>query len=219
MGTRKPLLFKRNVMPSSQFFLKNHLLLRVYLGTTTRKTQIGCGLKSQRMRDSASYFTGSIAKAAEWDGIGFLILQKLFPVLKDHLVRLYKAFIGAGYHPKCWREAIGVILSTPNRNMALPKSYRVIFLLNCLGITAEKIVVTKLCYFATTSDLLYYDQTREEKYILIYHLVDSGAMASCHQYSVVMKFGRSWSWWNNVCLSVFRVTCSCGFIWWHYLSP
>ena len=42
--------------------------------------------------------------------------------------------------------------------MALSKSYRVIFLLNCLGKTAEKIVATRLSYFATASDLLYHDQ-------------------------------------------------------------
>ena len=103
-------------------------------------------------------FTSSTTKAAGPDGIGFLILQKLFPVLEKHLVKLYQALVRAGYHPKCWREAIGVILPKPNRNMTLPKSYRVISLLNCLGKTAEKIVATRLSYLATTSDLLYYDQ-------------------------------------------------------------
>ena len=46
-------------------------------------------------------FTSSVAKAAGPDGIGFLILQKLFSVLKNHLVKLYKALIRTGYHSKC----------------------------------------------------------------------------------------------------------------------
>ena len=42
--------------------------------------------------------------------------------------------------------------------MTLSKFNRVVSLLNCLGKTAEKIVAIRLSYFATTSDLLYYNQ-------------------------------------------------------------
>ena len=64
--------------------------------------------------------------------------------------------IEKGYHPKQWREAIGVILKKPDRPSHILKTYRVISLLNCLGKVAEKIVATRLSYLAkTTTNLLY----------------------------------------------------------------
>jgi len=48
-----------------------------------------------------------------------------------------------------------VILPKPNKaNYSLPKSYRVISLLNCLGKVLEKILATRLSYLAETGDLL-----------------------------------------------------------------
>ena len=44
------------------------------------------------------------------------------------------------------------------RDYSLPKSYRVITLLNCLGKIAEKMIVSRLSYLAETTDLLYPDQ-------------------------------------------------------------
>jgi hypothetical protein len=68
---------------------------------------------------------------------------------------LYKALFAAGYHPKGWREAIGVILPKANKkDYSLPKAYRVISLLNCIGKAFEKILATRLSYLAETGDLL-----------------------------------------------------------------
>ena len=44
------------------------------------------------------------------------------------------------------------------RDYSLPKSYRVITLLNCLEKTAKKIIASRLSYLAETTDLLYLDQ-------------------------------------------------------------
>jgi len=60
-----------------------------------------------------------------------------------------------GYQLKVWREARGVILPKANKeNYSLPKSYRPISLLNCLGKTLEKIFATRLGYLASTTSLL-----------------------------------------------------------------
>src|SRR5438046_5151147 len=99
-------------------------------------------------------FTSSIKKAAGPDTISFLILQKVYAVLENRFYKLYKALIQFGYHPKCWKEAVGVILKKPNRKATIPKSYRVISLLNCLGKVAEKIIATRLSFFAESTDLL-----------------------------------------------------------------
>lgn len=51
--------------------------------------------------------------------------------------------------------------------MTLPKFYKVVSLLKCLGKAAEEIVATRLSYFATTSVLLYHDQIGERKQRLV----------------------------------------------------
>ena len=57
-----------------------------------------------------------------------------------------------GYHSIHWRKAIGVILKKPKKeDYSLPKSYRVISLLCCLGKISEKILATRLGYLASTS--------------------------------------------------------------------
>src|SRR5204863_3404023 len=103
-------------------------------------------------------FTSSIKKAAGPDAISFLILQKIYSVLEERFYKLYKALIQFGYHPKCWKEAVGVVLRKGNRKATIPKSYRVVSLLNCMGKVAEKIIATRLSYIAETSDLLDSDQ-------------------------------------------------------------
>ena len=75
--------------------------------------------------------------------------------------KVYSNLINRGYHPRQWREAIGVVLRKPDnskRNYSRPKSYRVIALLNCLAKVAEKIIASRLSYLAETTNLLYPDQ-------------------------------------------------------------
>ena len=47
-----------------------------------------------------------------------------------------------------------MILKKPNRKATIPKSYRVISLLNYLGKVAEKIIATRLSFLAESTDLL-----------------------------------------------------------------
>ena len=108
-------------------------------------------------------FTSSIKKAAGPDTISFLILQKVYAVLENRFYKLYKALIQFGYHPKCWKEAVGVILKKPNRKATISKSYRVVSLLNCLRKVAEKIVAARLSHTAEISDLLYTDQIEDRR--------------------------------------------------------
>jgi len=43
------------------------------------------------------------------------------------------------------------------RNWSESKSYRIIFLLNCLDKIAEKIIAARLVYLAETTDLLHFN--------------------------------------------------------------
>ena len=61
--------------------------------------------------------------------------------------KLYSTLLRNGYHPRIWRQEIGAILKkSGKRNDQLPKSYRIITLLNCLGKIAKKILATRLSY-------------------------------------------------------------------------
>jgi len=103
-------------------------------------------------------FSSSIKKAPGPDRISFKIIQQAYLAMPDVFYRLYAKLIDKGYHPKQWREAIRVILKKQDRPSQIPKSYRVISLLNCLGKVAEKIVATRLGYLAETTNLLYPEQ-------------------------------------------------------------
>jgi hypothetical protein len=66
-----------------------------------------------------------------------------------------------GYHPKCFKEVTGVILKKPQsakslyRNYALPKTYKVILLLNYLAKVMEKIIARKLAVMIEFKTLLH----------------------------------------------------------------
>ena len=68
---------------------------------------------------------------------------------------MYSCLFRIGYYPYAWKEAIGVILLKLNKkDYLLPKSYRIISLINCLAKVLKKIVAIRLSYLANTIDLL-----------------------------------------------------------------
>ena len=72
---------------------------------------------------------------------------------------MYYLLIARGYHPKCCRCAIGVTLAKPNKpDYTVPKAYRVISLLNCLGKVSERILARRLGALAETGPLLHNSQ-------------------------------------------------------------
>ena len=102
-------------------------------------------------------FLSSTKSAAGPDGISYLILQKAFNIIESRFVILYSKLIQYGYHPICWREATGVVFKKPNRNASLPKSYRIISLLNCLGKISKKIIARRLAFLINTLNIIYFD--------------------------------------------------------------
>ncbi|KAH8621141.1 hypothetical protein IG631_24195 [Alternaria alternata] len=72
---------------------------------------------------------------------------------------LYKAFstlFNYGYHPTCWKQATGAILKKPSKpDYSIPKAYRIITLLNCLGKVAERITANRLSNLAETTHLVH----------------------------------------------------------------
>ncbi|RDL42413.1 uncharacterized protein BP5553_02392 [Venustampulla echinocandica] len=73
--------------------------------------------------------------------------------------KLFSALIDVGYHLTCWKQATGAILKKLGKpNYTLPKAYRVISLLNCLGKVSERILAQRLGYLAETTTLLHPSQ-------------------------------------------------------------
>ena len=116
-------------------------------------------------------FSNSIRKAAGPDKISFLILQKAFNTIENRFTKLYNNLILHGYHPVCWREAIGVILKKPNRKTSLPKSYRIISLLNYLAKIAKKIIIIRLVYLAGITNIINFNQIGNRKQISVVNIV------------------------------------------------
>ncbi|KJZ71458.1 hypothetical protein HIM_09144 [Hirsutella minnesotensis 3608] len=99
--------------------------------------------------------SSSNKKAPGPDSLSFLPIQYAYKAIPTVFNKAYKALFDRGYHPKAWKEAIGIILPKLNKpDYSVPKAYRVISLLNCLGKTLEKLYATRLSYLANTTGLL-----------------------------------------------------------------
>ena len=120
-------------------------------------------INKDEIRDTI--FSSSTKLVAGPDGISYLILQKAFNIIESRFVILYSKLIQYDYHPTCWKKATGIILKKLNRDASLPKSYRVISLLNCLGKISEKIIARRLAFLANTSNIIHFDQMGSRKQI------------------------------------------------------
>ena len=86
-------------------------------------------LTENELQNAISLFNPK--KACGPDAINFTIVQKSFQSLKNVFFMIYSKFIKTGYHPLCWRTGLGAVLKKPNKSdYSLPKSYRIITLLN-----------------------------------------------------------------------------------------
>jgi hypothetical protein len=84
------------------------------------------------------------------------IILQAYTAIPETFLRLYTILIDIGYHPTCWKQATGAILRNKGKpDYSLPKAYRVISLLNCLGKVSERILAQRLGYQAVTTTLLH----------------------------------------------------------------
>jgi ribonuclease HI len=90
------------------------------------------------------------------DGITQALILKAYEAIPEVFFSLYSRLIDLGYHPRCWRQATGAVLKKPSKpDYSLPKAYRIISLLNCLGKVSERILAQRLGYLAETSAILH----------------------------------------------------------------
>ncbi|KAJ8063433.1 hypothetical protein OCU04_008652 [Sclerotinia nivalis] len=93
------------------------------------------------------------------DGITQEIIIQAYKAIPTTFFTLFSNLINLGYHPSCWKQATGAILKKPSKpDYSIPKAYRVIALLNCLGKISERILAQRLSYLAETTKLLHHSQ-------------------------------------------------------------
>lgn len=84
-------------------------------------------------------------KAPGEDGISPIIIQKVYPIIKEKITLLFKALIKLRYFPKAWK---GIIVLIPKANTSedspIAKCYRPIALLIVLGKIFEAILTNYL---------------------------------------------------------------------------
>ncbi|GAA5995160.1 hypothetical protein JCM11641_007792, partial [Rhodosporidiobolus odoratus] len=89
------------------------------------------------------------------DGIPNLILQILYPLLRDRLVPICDAILRLGHLPRSWRDASGVVLKKPKKDdYSLAKSYRLISLERCIAKIPEAIVARRLSHLVESHNLV-----------------------------------------------------------------
>lgn len=93
------------------------------------------------------------------DEVPVSIIRLAWPVLAGRLTRLFQACFDNGEHPAVFKEAEVIILPKGGqRDQSLPKSYRPIALLPCLGKGLERLIAKRLSRLAVTSHILADDQ-------------------------------------------------------------
>ena len=76
---------------------------------------------------NAPGITGMTSRAYHW----------AWSILEEEIYHLVHLCARMGYHPKDWQTSIAIALQKPKRNYMLPRSYRLIQLLEVLGKVLE----------------------------------------------------------------------------------
>jgi hypothetical protein len=78
------------------------------------------------------------------DGVNYSMLKHLPGKMLLILAQLYTICLLAGYFPRCWKTAIGIMLPKPDKDKTIVSSYRPISLLSTVGKLFEKILSTRM---------------------------------------------------------------------------
>ena len=93
------------------------------------------------------------------DKLNFKAIRLLRSCDKSRIITLILQCLNQGFHSKTWKKVKEILLKKPNKlDYSIPKSYRVISLLNCLEKMVEKIVASALSNFCEEKELLHKGQ-------------------------------------------------------------
>lgn len=93
--------------------------------------------------------------SAGMDEIPPMIIIKAWQVIKEEITLLFQICLDEGHHPSEFKTAILCALPKPGlRSKHLPRSYRLIALLSCLGKALEKVIARRLSEIAIRTKLM-----------------------------------------------------------------
>lgn len=89
------------------------------------------------------------------DEIETKMLKDIWPSLGDRITSLFQKCIAEGRHPKAFKRAEVVMIPKPNkRDRSIPKAYRPIALLSCLGKGLERLLARRVSFLALRHQVL-----------------------------------------------------------------
>lgn len=94
-------------------------------------------------------------KAEGEDHLSNELIKLALPAIEDEFCRLINACFLNGYFPNVWCSAVTIIIRKHGKdNYSNPNSYRPIALLSCLGKILEKVITSRITYWAETCKVL-----------------------------------------------------------------
>lgn len=94
-------------------------------------------------------------KAKGEDDISNELIKIALPAIEDELCSLFNSCFKLGFFPKTWRNAITIIIRKNGKDdYSNPNAYRPIALLSCLGKILEKIIMSRITFWAESKNLI-----------------------------------------------------------------
>lgn len=94
-------------------------------------------------------------KANGEDKISNELIKLALPAIEVELCKLFTACFRLGYFPAAWRKAITIIIRKAGKeNYSDPNAYRPIALLSCLGKILEKVITSRITYWAESMKII-----------------------------------------------------------------
>src|SRR5260221_10321944 len=75
-------------------------------------------------------------------------------ILHEEIFNLLRLAADSGHHPMTWRTSIAIAIQKPNRDYSLPRSYRLIQLLEVIGKALERVQARRLAFIAAKYSLI-----------------------------------------------------------------
>jgi ribonuclease HI len=114
--------------------------------------QVDLTVSLEQARDAVTC-TGNTTPGA--DGITVLALQTTWEHTGEYIRALFEACLQLGYHPKVFREAEVVMIPKPGkRDLTIPKAWRPISLLPCLGKGLERLLARRMATAAVQAGVV-----------------------------------------------------------------